>query len=161
MSDSKFNRNFIAMIIAMTVLTAILMVLASINASEVNANLKSEQNAERLSSISEQIAPVGTLVVATTAAETENIATSDQVEEALNGETVYNGACAACHNNGVAGAPTTGAASQWTGRIAKGIDTLYANAINGINAMPAKGGQAGLSDDAVKAAVDYIIEASK
>ena len=45
--------------------------------------------------------------------------------------------------------------------IKKGIDVLYASAINGytgeLGMMPAKGGNPALSDEEVKAAVDYII----
>ena len=157
MSDNSFTRNFIIMIIAMCILTAILMVLASFNASDVNENLKAEKDAEKLPAIVEQIAPIGTVAVGSA----NTAAAEEQAPEILDGETVYNGACLACHGAGIAGAPATGDASQWSARIAKGADTLYASAINGIGAMPAKGGQAGLSDDAVKAAVDFIIEASK
>lgn len=157
MSDSKFSRNFVGMLIAMTILTAILMVLASINASDVNDRLQAEKDAEKLPSIVEQIAPIGKVAVGAVASAIPEA----QAEEELDGGKVYNGACAACHGAGIAGAPVAGDASQWTTRIAQGIDTLYANAINGIGAMPAKGGQSALSDDAVKAAVDYIIETSK
>ena len=156
MSDNSFTRNFIIMLIAMSILAGILMVLASISASEVNDNLKAEQDAERLPTVLEQIAPIGSVAVAS-----ENTSTESQVAEVLDAETVYNGACVACHGAGIAGAPATGDASQWAARLAKGSETLYSSAINGIGAMPAKGGQVNLSDEAVKAAVDFIIEASQ
>jgi cytochrome c5 len=63
--------------------------------------------------------------------------------------------------SGAAGAPITGKVDQWSVRIAKGNDTLYNNAINGIGVMPAKGGLMSLSDDDVKLAVDYMIDQSK
>ncbi len=77
--------------------------------------------------------------------------------EPMGGEEVYSSACAGCHSSGAMGAPRLGNAGDWAGRIDKGTDTLYSNAINGINAMPAKGGNASLSDDEVKAAVDHML----
>jgi cytochrome c5 len=76
---------------------------------------------------------------------------------ATDGAGVYSQACTACHGAGIAGAPKTGDKGAWGSRIAKGKPTLYDHAIKGIGAMPAKGGNAGLSDDAVKAAVDYLV----
>jgi len=76
----------------------------------------------------------------------------------IDGEAIYNQACMACHMTGAAGAPIRGNAEQWGPRVEKGIETLYDHAINGFNAMPAKGGNMSLSDDDVKAAVDYIVE---
>jgi len=133
-SDGKFNRYFAAMIIAMIALTAILMVLASHNASEVSQELKAEADKERLASVVQEISPVGAVTVGSAAAPVV-------AAEPRSGEEVYKGACAACHSAGVAGAPRVGDVNGWTARIAKGIDTLYSSAINGIGGMPAKGGQ--------------------
>ncbi len=72
------------------------------------------------------------------------------------GEEVYNGVCTNCHAAGVLGAPTTGDKGAWAPRIGKGKDTLYNHAINGFNAMPARGGGE-LSDQEVKNAVDYLV----
>jgi cytochrome c5 len=79
----------------------------------------------------------------------------------MTGEEVYQKSCAMCHNSGVAGAPKLGDKDAWSPRIAEGTDSLYSVAIKGKGAMPAKGGNAALSDDEVKAAVDYMIEESK
>lgn len=75
------------------------------------------------------------------------------------GDQLYKAICATCHDAGLVGAPKIGTA-DWTPRIAKGKETLYNNAINGFNAMPARGG-ADISDDEVKNAVDYILSQSK
>lgn len=77
------------------------------------------------------------------------------------GEAVYNKSCKLCHSAGIAGAPKTGDKAAWSGRIGQGMDTLYANAINGKKAMPARGGNKNLSDDEVKSAVDFMIAKSK
>ena len=84
-----------------------------------------------------------------------------EVASSKSGKDIYNSVCMSCHMSGAAGAPITGKADQWTDRLAKGNDTLYANAINGIGVMPAKGGLMSLSDDEVKLAVDYMLEQSK
>jgi cytochrome c5 len=76
-------------------------------------------------------------------------------------EDLYGSVCSACHNTGAAGAPKKGDVAAWAPRISKGMDTLHNHALNGFNAMPAKGGNPTLSDDDVKAIVDYIVENSK
>jgi cytochrome c len=68
--------------------------------------------------------------------------------------------CAGCHANAAIGAPVTGDKDAWAKVMEKGLDTVYANGINGINAMPPKGG-IDMSDDEFKQIVDYMIEASK
>ncbi len=77
------------------------------------------------------------------------------------GKKTYDEACGVCHNAGVANAPKLGDKAAWAPRITTGIDAIYKVAIEGRGAMPAKGGRADISDDAVKAAVDYMIEQSK
>jgi cytochrome c5 len=72
------------------------------------------------------------------------------------GQQIYRQTCAFCHDKGLAGAPKSGDAGAWSPRLAQGIDTLYASALQGKNAMPAKGGNPSLADGDVRAAVDYL-----
>jgi cytochrome c5 len=76
------------------------------------------------------------------------------------GKEIYQRTCSACHDTGVAGAPKTGDTEAWSSRIAKGEDLLVQNAVNGIGAMPPKGGDPSLSEEEVRAAVNYMIEQS-
>lgn len=72
------------------------------------------------------------------------------------GKAVYNAVCQTCHSAGLLGSPIFGDAGAWGPRIAKGKETLYTHAINGFNAMPAKGG-ADIPDEEVQNAVDYMV----
>ena len=77
------------------------------------------------------------------------------------GKAVFDKACVACHGTGVAGAPKAGDKAAWAPRLAQGKDALHAAAIKGKGAMPPKGGNPALTDAEVKAAVDYMLAASK
>ena len=81
------------------------------------------------------------------------------------GADVFKKTCAMCHQTGVAGAPKLGDKADWGPRIAQGKDTLYKHAIEGFNgnkgAMPAKGTNPSLSDDEVKATVDFMVSKSE
>lgn len=77
------------------------------------------------------------------------------------GKPTYDSACAVCHGAGVAGAPKLGDKGAWAPRLAAGKPALYNAALKGKGAMPPKGGNTALSDDAVKAAVDYMLAAAK
>ncbi|XPV70112.1 MAG: c-type cytochrome [Halarcobacter sp.] len=68
--------------------------------------------------------------------------------------------CSACHSNKAIGAPVIGDKKAWAEVLDKGIDEVYDNAINGINAMPPKG-TSNLPDEDFKKVVDYIINSSK
>lgn len=73
------------------------------------------------------------------------------------GQQTYAQVCSTCHDSGAAGAPKVTDTAAWQPRIEQGKQTLYKHSINGLGAMPPKGGDASLSDDQVKAAVDYMV----
>ena len=83
------------------------------------------------------------------------------VAENTVGKSVFGKTCAMCHAAGVAGAPKPGDKADWAPRIAQGNDTLYKHALEGFTGakgmMPPRGGAATLTDDEVKAAVDYMV----
>ncbi len=80
-------------------------------------------------------------------------------------KSVYEATCTACHGFGVAGAPRPGDKADWVVRITQGIEVLYAHAIDGFSGqtgfMPPKGGFPDLSDEQIKAIVDYMVAESK
>ena len=76
------------------------------------------------------------------------------------GGAVYAAVCAACHDTGAAGAPKTGDNSAWTARLGQGYDTLVKHAIEGIRAMPAKGGNPDLDNIEVERAVVFMANKS-
>ena len=105
--------------------------------------------------VAERIAPHGSLVIA------GQVVVSAVAAAVRSGESIYASNCQACHNYGVAGAPKTGDVAAWADRLTKGIETVYANAINGIGAMPAKGTCMDCSDDEIIATIDYMLENSQ
>jgi cytochrome c5 len=118
------------------------------------------------SSVAERIKPVAQVNVASAEAPREPVKSAAAAQpRSRDGQQVYQAACVACHDAGIAGAPKLGDKSQWAKHIAKGLDTLYASAVNGIQgsagAMPPKGGNPALSNAEVRAAVDYMVARSK
>ena len=84
-------------------------------------------------------------------------------QSASAGQAIYSSSCLICHGNGVAGAPTLNDKEAWTKRLEQGMDTLVKHAVDGFlgdkGIMPAKGGNLSLTDEQVKNAVYYMIEA--
>lgn len=74
----------------------------------------------------------------------------------LGGEQVVQNVCSACHAVGAMNSPKLGDKAAWAPRIALGYDTLVQHATNGIRMMPARGGNADLTDNEVKGAVAYM-----
>lgn len=162
--DKIFFRNFSLALAFIAVMMVVFYVVAQFAASDDEAEAKM-----RAAEVAEVTAPVGEVTVAgeevMEEATVEVAAADSAAAEASDnpGKTIFNGVCAACH--GVAAmasmVPQQGDAAAWEARIAKGMDTLYENAINGFTGdmgmMPARGMNPKLTDDEVKAAVDYII----
>ena len=120
----------------------------------------------------ERVEAVGQIKVEAMAEDNSQEAVEELSEEvvsvaatSIDGEAVYNAGCIACHGAGIAGAPRVGDADAWVERMAAGMDVVIDHAINGYQGskgmMPAKGGNPSLSDDEVKAAVEYMVAASQ
>ncbi|MDP2247061.1 MAG: c-type cytochrome [Nitrosomonadales bacterium] len=99
-----------------------------------------------MAKVEERISPVAQVDVAEEAG----------VKVALSGDAIYQQNCLACHGSGVMGAPMFGDKAAWAPRISQGYETLVKHAVEGIRMMPARGGNAELSDDEVASAVAYM-----
>ena len=97
--------------------------------------------------VTERIKPVGEVVVAAAPA---------AAGVALTGEQIVTQSCSACHGTGALNSPKIGDAAAWAPRIAQGYETLVKHAIEGIRTMPARGGNAALSDGEVADAVAFM-----
>ena len=105
--------------------------------------------------IAKRIAPVGSVCVAgTECAAAAGAAAAPSGPRS--GSDVYGTYCAACHGTGAMGAPKSGDASVWKDRLAKGFNTTLANAIKGINLMPAKGTCGDCSDKELSNAIKHM-----
>ncbi len=123
-----------------------IIAFASVIAGTVHAQQSTEDD------IKARIAPVGRVHVA--GAEEKSAAASGP----RSGSDVYGGACIACHGAGVLNAPKKGDAGDWGPRLEKGLDTLLKHALEGFNAMPAKGTCMNCSDEEIKAAIEFMTE---
>jgi cytochrome c5 len=79
---------------------------------------------------------------------------------AKSGEEVVKSSCVVCHQAGLLNAPKIGDRAAWAPRIKEGLDTLVKEAINGVRAMPPRGGNPNLSDLEVMRAVVYMANQS-
>jgi cytochrome c5 len=152
MSDSnehelliKTPKQLIYAVIAAFVIPIFVIILLAyyVSSSEKPA---AGSNAFSEESIAARLAPVGTI----------DFVDASAPRVLKTGEQVYAAACAACHDSGAAGSPKLGDQGQWSSRLTKGFDTLWQNAVNGIGAMPAKGGNSDLDDIEVARAVAYM-----
>lgn len=163
--DKIFFRNFSLALGFIAVMMVVFFVVANFAGSDEEADAKM-----RAAAVAEVTAPVGEVTaVGEEPEEMMETATEEVVADTGGeasgdvGKTIYDGLCVNCHGISALAAmiPQTGDAAAWEARIAKGIDTLYDHAINGftgdLGMMPARGSNPALTDDEVKAAVDYMI----
>jgi len=72
------------------------------------------------------------------------------------GEQVVRGQCYKCHEAGLNGAPKIGDRDAWTPRMSHGVDYLVRSAVHGHGGMPARGGEADLTDSELRGAILYM-----
>lgn len=79
----------------------------------------------------------------------------------VHGRQVWLGTCEACHGYGIAGSPVPMQPEDWQARLEQPRETLYTHAIEGhfgpdYTMMPPRGGNENLTNEQVRAAVDYM-----
>lgn len=164
-TDLEFLKHFAMLIGGLILLTLVLMIGAAI----IYSGQLPEPSNVRIVQASERIAPIAAVYSGETgkaameAAQTAAaVAAQANVayEGTLDGSVIYAKLCSACHVSGAGGAPLMTKAA-WTPRISQGLDTLVQHAIVGYQGnagvMPARGGNPSLSDDQVKATVEWMI----
>ena len=163
--DKAFFYNYSIVIGLLAVMIIIFLVLALyLGVDEDAVALKQSTK------VSANTVPVGVVNLLdedAEAVEAATVATVAAVEEPVDmGQRVYNGLCISCHN-GLPNIPKVGDKAAWENRIAQGMALLYEHSIKGfisdggLIAMPPKGGNMNLSDEEVKAAVDYMVANSQ
>ncbi len=170
--DQIFFKNF-SIVVA---ILALLMVIFLVAALIIGGTISYGDDSARAEKISERTAPVGNVrsegepapeEMAAADGNGESSTAAADSDDAAPGKSTYESVCIACHSGAIDGIPALGDADAWAPRIDKGMDKLYDNAINGYQGeesgmmMPPKGGDDSLSDDEVKAAVDYMVEESQ
>lgn len=159
--DRLFIRNFSLILVGLFVFTGVIIATAL----AIHSRLELSENPARDVARADRIAPVAGVFAGETgraaaaAAMAQAAAAAPQVafDGSLDGGLIYQRACASCHESGAAGAPLM-VASAWGDRLDKGIDELVANAINGIGAMPPRGGNRNLSDEQIEVSVAYMLD---
>ena len=125
-------------------------------------SLAAVSNHNSMESLKARISATGTLNVDGNSTAT---ASGQQETGPADGESVYQTTCVICHSAGIAGSPVVGDVDNWAGRIEQGFETLVKHALEGYTGstglMPAKGGNPALSDDAVTAAVQFMVDQSR
>ncbi len=164
MDDKQFLNQFSVVLGVLIGIAVVILIIARILSDIHQAPDQAMQK-----TIDERIKPVGEVNVGTVPAaqqseaapqspEADKQPAGGQADPAADPAMVYQTVCAVCHAAGIANAPIYGDKAAWATRIGD-VEALYANSINGKGAMPAKGGRPDLSDETIKAAVDYMLEA--
>lgn len=175
-SGSKFST--IKWILILVVVAIAALLIQNTIAHRVSAVVV-PQDAATAQAIEDRIKPLGEVSIAPTVhpvaivsaaasvsevapvSEAAGPAKGDAVSASKVGQNTYNAVCTGCHSTGALGAPKLGDKAAWAPRIAQGMQVLYNSALKGKKSMPAKGGNASLSEADVTATVDYIVAASR
>lgn len=158
--DRSFVRKFSGVIAGFVVLTVALIFVARYMQPEFSE----ENNPSRGILAEQRIQPVGAVrygeegAAALAEVQAEKAAPAADAEAVVDGASVYGGLCKTCHDTGVADAPIPGSEQLAEREAQRGLEGLVQNAINGLNAMPPRGGDMSLSDEQVQAAVEFMLQ---
>jgi cytochrome c5 len=165
-TDAVFLKHFVQLIVALMGVAALLIALASY----FYGKHPTPENPAQARVIEERLAPVGAVYAGETgraalaaAAEAAKAAAASQVAYGgtTDGSVIYTNLCSACHGTGAGGAPKLTDKAHWGPRIALGVETLVKHATEGYTGssgmMPARGGNPALTDEQVKATVEWMI----
>ncbi len=155
MNNNKSGKFFVGSVVIFLVLFGLALVILN-NMKQVGKNATAPESMEP-EAVEERIQPVAEVNVGEPPAVEAPPAETEEASTGGPGEQIVTSVCATCHAAGLMQSPKLGNAGDWAPRIEKGIETLYTHAIDGFNMMPAKGGRSDLTDDEVKAAVDYML----
>ncbi len=135
----------IVVVIAFAIPIALIVLL-----SQLITGMRPPGSQDAETGVLKRIKPVGEVTVAD--------ATAPQA--GMTGEQVYQDVCKVCHEAGLVGAPKFGDKAAWAPRIKRGVNALYASALNGKDQMPPKGGNRNLTDIEVQRGVVYMANRS-
>ncbi|MDQ3038727.1 MAG: c-type cytochrome [Pseudomonadota bacterium] len=168
--DLDFLKRFSMVIAFLAILTLGLILFASY----LNGRLQRDVDPGVQQRVLARIAPVGEVYAGATGAAAQAdalkaaaAAASAQVAYGgtMDGSVVYGNLCTGCHTSGAGGAPKLDAVGMGARMAAQGMDMLVTHAITGYTGsagvMPAKGGNPALTDDQVKATVEWMVAQSK
>lgn len=159
-TDKTFIKNLSIVLAILIVFTITIIFLAR----GIGFKDEAESNPSRQAKAAERIKPVSDVYTGEAGAaaiQQASAAATTEVSVAFDGsldaEMIYTSVCSACHTTGAAGAPMLGS-PEMAQRAEKGLDALMLSALNGINAMPARGGRADLSDEQVQVAIEFMLK---
>ncbi len=116
------------------------------------------RNMDDPAAVSERLKPIEVISVAGAPAAGAKKETVKVKAGPVDGSAIVAATCQACHGIGLLNSPKIGNKDAWGKRLeaAGGVDGLVKSAIHGKGAMPPRGGNAGLSDAEIKAAIEYM-----
>lgn len=164
--DKQFFNTFGIVIAILVAITIVILIIANGIAAK-NVDADNSRNPYAQAQVVERIQPPAQVAVtgAAMGGDASGAAVAVAASDSDVGQRTYQQACFACHGTGAAGAPRVGDVADWAARSEQGREILIRHSIEGYMGskgyMPPKGGQTQLSDEAVIAAIDYMLDNSK